>query len=371
VPVITEDAIRELASIRGEGAPVTSCYLDVDGRRLRRHQDVEQELDTLLRVARQRANGTQSVHEDLRRIESFVRAGIDRSRTRGLAFFSCSAGDVWRVVELPVPVRSRVIFNTVPALGQLEAAVQELTRFGVLLADRQRARMFVFEAGDLVERSERFHALGRDYDVRGEKERGDVSGHVDALAQQHLRAAADHAFTVFQERQYEHLWIGAPDEIAHELEQLVHPYLRDRLCGRVDVRPGASDEDVRRSALASEVEHERHKEAALVAKLRDAVGAGDRGVTGLPPVLAALAQHRIDHLLVSDGYSAPGWVCDGCGTLATKGPRCKACTGTMIELEDVVEEAVDRALAERSRVEVCRGNADLDVLGRIGALLRF
>jgi hypothetical protein len=43
----------------------------------------------------------------------------------------------------------------------------------------------------------------------------------------------------------------------------------------------------------------------------------------------------------------------------------------MIELEDVVEEAVDRALAERSRVEVCRGNADLDVLGRIGALLRF
>ena len=371
MPVITEDAIRELASIRGEGAPVTSCYLDVDGRRLRRHQDVEQELDTLLRPARQRANGTQSVHEDLRRIGSFVRAGIDRSRTRGLAFFACSAGDVWRVVELPVPVRSRVTFNSVPALGQLEAAVQELARVGVLLADKQRARMFVFEAGELVERSERFHALGRDYDSRGEKERGDVSGHVEALAQQHLRDAVEHAFAVYQERQYEHLWIGAPDEIAREVEQLVHPYLRERLCGRVDVRPGASDEDVRRATLASETDHERRKEAALVTKLRDAAGSGDRGVTGLAEVLAALAQHRIDHLIVSDGYSAPGWACDGCGTLATKGPRCKACDGTMTELEDVVEDAVDRALAERSRVEVCRGNADLDVLGRIGALLRF
>jgi peptide chain release factor subunit 1 len=371
VPVITEDAIRELASIRGEGAPVTSCYLDVDGRRLRRHQDVEQELDTLLRTARQRANGTQSVHEDLRRIESYVRAGIDRSRTRGLAFFSCSAEDVWQVVPLPVPVRSRVTFNTVPALGQLEAVVQELYRFGVLLADKQRARMFVFEQGELVERTERFDALPRDYDTRGEKERGDVSGHVEALANQHLRRAAERAFDVFQERQFEHLWIGAPDEIARALEALMHPYLRERLCGRVDVRPGASDDEVRRAGLASEAEHERRKEAALVARLRDAVGSGGRGVTGLPAVLAALAEHRIEHLLVSDGYSAPGWACDGCELLATKGPRCKACGGTMTELEDVVEEALDRALAERSRVEMCRGNADLDVLGRIGALLRF
>jgi peptide chain release factor subunit 1 len=371
VPVITEDAIRELASIRGEKAPVTSCYLDVDGRRLRRHQDVEQELDMLLRRARRRANGTASVHDDLRRIESFVRAGIDRSRTRGLAFFSCSADQIWRVVPLPVPVRSRVVINTVPALGQLEAVVQELNRFGVLLADKQRARMFVFEMGELIDRSEQFDALPRDYDSRGEKERGDVSGHVDALAHLHLRRAADVAFAVYQEQQFEHLCIGAPDEIASELEQLLHPYLRERLCGRIDVQPGASNDDVGRAAIAVEAEQERRNEAALVGRLRDAVGSRRRGVAGLDPVLTALAHNRVEHLLLSDGYSAPGWACGECGTLASKGPRCKACRGTMIELEDVVEEAVDRALAQRCRVEVCRGNADLDVLGRIGALLRF
>ena len=42
--VISEAAIRELAGIRGGVAPITSCYLDVDGRRLVRHQDVEHEL---------------------------------------------------------------------------------------------------------------------------------------------------------------------------------------------------------------------------------------------------------------------------------------------------------------------------------------
>ena len=40
-------------------------------------------------------------------------------------------------------------------------------------------------------------------------------------------------------------------------------------------------------------------------------------------------------------------------------------------VDDVVEEAIEAALAQSCRVEVCRDNADLDVLGRVGALLRF
>ena len=33
MPLIAEAAVRSLASFKGEDAPVTSCYLDVDGRR--------------------------------------------------------------------------------------------------------------------------------------------------------------------------------------------------------------------------------------------------------------------------------------------------------------------------------------------------
>ena len=43
----------------------------------------------------------------------------------------------------------------------------------------------------------------------------------------------------------------------------------------------------------------------------------------------------------------------------------------MEQAEDVVEEAVHEALNQSCHLEVCRDNADLDVLGRIGALLRF
>src|SRR3546814_13331144 len=75
----------------------------------------------MLRSARQRANGHRSVHEDIDRIESFVRGGLDRKSMRGLAIFASSATDLWTVIELPVPVRSHLVINHAPAVGQLES----------------------------------------------------------------------------------------------------------------------------------------------------------------------------------------------------------------------------------------------------------
>ena len=43
----------------------------------------------------------------------------------------------------------------------------------------------------------------------------------------------------------------------------------------------------------------------------------------------------------------------------------------MEPLDDVVEDAVEDALASGIKVDICVGNADLDVLGRVGALLRY
>lgn len=370
---INEDAIRELAAFRGQDAPVTSIYLDVDGRRFVRHQDYEHELDLLLKTARDKADGVASVTDDLRKIDEYVRAGFDRSTTRGLAFFACSAHDLFEVVALPVPVRNTVNINAVPAVGQLELFVQDYNRFGVLLVDKQRARMLVFEFGELTDHSELFEALPRDYDTRGQHDQGydRERHHVDELAAQHVRHAAQVAFHVFQERGFEHFTIGAPDALASDLEAHLHQYLRDRLVGRINVAATAGLDDIRRAALELETEVDRREEAELVAKLRDAVGAGQKGVADLEPVLRALGEHRVERLVVSDGFVVSGWRCPSCQALATIGRSCPVCNADMEPLDDVVEEAVEDALAKGVRVDICVDNADLDVLGRIGALLRY
>ncbi|MBA2282972.1 MAG: hypothetical protein H0W25_17320 [Acidimicrobiia bacterium] len=371
-PSALEDTVRRLAGFNAALAPVTTCYLDVDGRRLPRHADVERRLTTVLRDGRQRLNGMAddpSVRDDLRRIEDWVRAGFDRSRTRGLAIFSCAAEGLFEVAALPFPVRNRLVVNSAPAIGQLESILQDHEPIAVLLADRQRARLLVFALGELTDRTELVEPLPKG--DAGHADRGDLAGAAEAEVHHHLRHAADLAWRVFQDRPFSHLAIGAPDAIAGELEALLHPYLRDRLCGRAGVPVGAGLVEIRDNAIEIERAVDRRREGDLVEKLRDAAHSGGRGVVGLAATLAALNERRVETLLVSDGYEEEGWRCPTSGALAAVGPTSPVTGERMERVDDVMVDAIDLALATRCRVEVCVDNADLDVLGRIGALLRF
>ncbi len=369
MPAITEDQIRTLAAIRSDAPAVTTCYLDVDGSRYVRPADYERVLDQLVR--RVRGNGvSDTVERDLRRIEDAVKSGFDRSRVRGVALFASDELDLWQVIELPVPVRSELVVNTAPAVGQLEAVVQQATSIGVLAVDRQHARIFVYRLGELLEKAETDSEGARDYDTTGEHDRGGVHDHRDELHHQHVRTAAALAWSVHQRHPFDHVVIAASDKVVTQLERDLHPYLRERLHRRLGVEPSASDAEIRAAVLAAATRIEIEREAQLVDELRAAVAAKGRGVAGISPVLAALSEQRVERLLVSDGYAESGWHCLSCGRLAMVGRLCD-CGAEMEHLDDVVEHAVDEALAQSCRVDVCIDNADLDVMGRIGALLRY
>lgn len=367
VPVISEDAIRSLAAVRSDGS-VTSCYLDVDGSRYVREADYERVFDSM--VKRARSNGSAAPPaDDLERIESLVRGGFDRSRVRGVAVFSSVTDDLWKVIELPVPVRSQLVVNAAPAVGQLEVVVQQSVTIGVLTADKAHARVFVYELDELIEHDEVTDDLGRDYDTVGEHDRGGVDDHRQELEHQHLRHAAKLLWSAYQKQGFDHVVIAAPEQMLGELQDELHPYLRERFRGQLPVEPSASPSTIRDAVLQMEEQIERERVHAAVEELRGSLGA-DKAVAGLADVLDALTDRRVDRLLVSDGYAAEGWECSTCERLAAVGRECR-CGDEMHPVDDVVAHAVDLALTQSCSVDVCRADADLDVLGRIGALLRY
>jgi peptide chain release factor subunit 1 len=370
VPAITEDDIRALAAARSNGSLITSCYLDVDGRRYVRPADYERSLEAMVRRVRRRPEFDEVVDHDLERIAERVTEGFDRSTTRGVAVFACDAQDLFVVHELPVSVRNELVVNPTAAVGQLEAVLQHSEKLAVLAADKQHARVFVYCLGELVEHTERTDDIGRDYDTVGVHDRGGVAEHREELEHQHLRHALDLLWSVYQSEGFDHLVLAASDGVASELEKGLHPYLAERLRGRLELAANASEPEIREAALDAERSIESEREAALVDELRDAVQGGGRAVQGLDAVLDALADRRAERLLVSDGYSVEGWRCPACDRLATVGRECR-CGTEMTHVADVVEEAVEAALVQSCRVDVCIGNADLDVLGRIGAFLRY
>ncbi|MDQ6728404.1 MAG: hypothetical protein M3066_19910 [Actinomycetota bacterium] len=370
---ISESEIRDLAGFKGEQAPVTSLYLDVDGRRRIRAQDYEAALERMIKPVRdeQHQAGHGSVCADLTRMEAHVKAGVDRSCIRGLALFACSAQDFWRVVELAVPVRDRLVVNHTPYVRELEAVVARHERFAVLLADRQQARLFLFHQGELLEKLEHVEPLPRHDDDGGQMGKDQVADHTATAAQRHLRHAAQAAFGFWQEQGFDHLVLAGPEEIAGELERELHPYLRERLAASVPMAAHARDDEIARAARDVEEKVEQDRDATAVDRLRQGLGAGTGAVAGLDPVLDALVARRVDTVLISEGFEAPGWRCPGCAWVGTLGRRCPLCGEEMDQVSDVVEEAVEDALAQACRVRICRDNADLDVLGRVGALLRY
>jgi peptide subunit release factor 1 (eRF1) len=372
MPVITETAIRELAAFRSTGSPVVSCYLDVDGRRQVRPQDYEHRLDSLLREAA--AHDRRASQADLDVISTFVRNGFKRSGVRGMAMFSCVEAGFWQVIALPVPVSNALIINHSPSVEPLEHLVHELEPLGILLVDRQRARMFVYQFGELLERAELFEELPRDYDSRDEASRGSrerEQHHTDELVAQHLRHSAEVAFRLLRDRGFAHLTVGGTDDIHAATVASLHPYLRERLTHRIHLSVGASEKEICAAALEIEQRLESEKEARLVTQLRDSIGSHSKGVAGLLDTMTALNDRRVASLLVSDGFVESGWRCPDCGSLARKGPTCRVDGAEMIHHDDIIHEMVDIALRTSCAVEVCVGNADLDVLGRIGALLRY
>lgn len=361
------DTIRTLARMDSGGAPVVSLYLDVDGSRRVRPGDYQRQFEKLVSHAKAAAAGAA---EDLERIQAYVKGGLDRSGIRGLAIFSCSEAGLWEVINLPVPVRDQLVINQSPQLAQLELLAEQHARFAVLLADRQRARVLVVQMGEIVRSEERFDALPRHEDDGGDWDRDHVHHHQAAAAQRHLRRAATLAFSVFQDDGFDHLILGTPEEMVSELRHELHAYLRDRVAAARPIPLAARDDEVRQVVQEVEEELRRSQETAVVGELREGLATG-KAVAGLAPVLASLVERRVATLVVSTGFAAAGWRCPACDHLAGVGRRCPVCPADMDQVDDVVEEALGLTLSHGGRVVSCRDNADLDVLGRIGALLRY
>ena len=322
---IDESRIRDLAGFKGEDAPVTSVYLDVDGRRRIRARDVELALERMVRPVREPRAGSQSVLADLKRIEDHVKGGIDRSRVRGLAFFACSAHDFWEVVELAVPVRDRVVVNHTPYVRELEAVVAQHQRFAVLLADRQRARLFLFQQGELLDQQEQLDLLPRHDDDGGQMGKDQVAGHTAAAAHRHLKHAAAAAFALHQEQGFDHLVLCGPDDVTAELERELHAYLRERIAGRVHLavprqRRGDPPGGRGRRGRPWSGRGRRRSSTGCARQWAPAT----TGVAGLQQVLDALVARRVDTLIVSEGFEAPGWRCPACAWVGIARPALPA-----------------------------------------------
>jgi peptide chain release factor subunit 1 len=375
--VLSAELVRNLVRWRGGGNPVISLYLNVDGRDHVRAEDYFQRLESLIREA----HIDSSLDDDVERIRRFVRTDFERGSNRGLAIYSAGT-ELWSVVALPHPVDDHLIVNSSPHVRVLENMIYDNQATGVLLTDKQRARILVIELGKVSVREEVVDPLPRHDDDGGDWRKDHVKNHSETFAKQHLRNAAQAMFEIYKQHPFEYLVLGVAEESKPELVRHLHAYLRPKLAGRMHIGINASDEEVIEASRELVKNKRQAMESEFVERLRAGLpndsttgvateSEASNSVAGLDHTLKAIFEKRVETLLVSEGFVAEGWRCHDCNYIATLGRKCAMCGSEMSLVDDVIEEAVEDALSQNCQVEFCRSNADLDVMGQIGALLRF
>ena len=109
---------------------------------------------------------------------------------------------------------------------------------------------------------------------------------------------------------------------------------------------------------------ERIEEATTLQRIQRELAHGGLAVAGSEAVTACLVQSRVDILVMSDQYQAPGYRCKNCGALITPeaaSERCIYCGGELEEVE-LSEAMVEAAELTGAEVEIVPHNEQIERL---------
>src|SRR5215212_8901538 len=239
---ITRGRLRRLAELRPERGLVLSVFFNLDPSEFATPGARATEVNSVVTAAAHKVEELEGLEHDERLA---LRADVDRVRevlqhsdvatsgTHGLAVFACGPVDLLEVVRLPHPIESRAIVDDHPCV---EPLVRNGTgeRWCVLLVNRRTARIFIGAADGLEETDRIEDDVHRQHDQGGWSQARYQRG-IEKEKDDHLLHAAEVAFQLYKRVGFDHLLVGAPEETVHELEEKLHPYLRERIAGRVEL----------------------------------------------------------------------------------------------------------------------------------------
>jgi peptide chain release factor subunit 1 len=298
---------------------------------------------------------------------------------RSAAVFSCAPQNFFRAYPLALPVRDWLRIDTHAIVKPLVDLVDAYGGYGVVLVDKQGARLFSIHMGELREQQGilgetiKHTKHGGASAVPGR--RGGVSGqtgHEDAVIERNMKDDVEFAVHFFEESRVRRVLIGGTDDNVAKFRSLLPKAWQSLVMGTFPMSMAASATEVVDKAIQVGLEAERHREARLIDTAITSAAKGSGGAVGLEEILKAVRDGRVLTLLIEDGFREPGYRCTTCGYLTTvKLENCPFCSGTFEEIPDAVELGIHSVLHAGGDVEIVHGSQALQNNGNIAALLRY
>ena len=278
-------------------------------------------------------------------------------------------------IELSFPVS--IHWRRGAFLRPVVEAMDEHERYGVVLTDNQRARLFTVVMGELTEHEDLFSETGQRTRSLGADQMRSQKRH-DQRHQEEMAAHAKRVIDALHDlalrQPYDRLIVGGTPKAAGQLVRLLPTRLRGKLVDTVSMRVGGSQKEVLNKILAVQQRMERDRETEIVQGVQAELHDRGKAVAGFAAVLDAVNQGRVWTLIYGKGYTNKAGECGSCDAYSphAKGP-CVYCGEDVHPLPQCIDRLSQSVVEMGGRVEVVDGDAKkkLEKPGGIAAMLRY
>lgn len=317
------------------------------------------------------------LEEDIEAVERYMNTEYDWSG-RGIAIFSCAKNDFFRAYPLAIPVHDMVQAGDFPSIKPLANLLENYGGYGVVLVDKQGARLFSFHLGELQEQegvlgdSVKRMKRGGASSMGGRRGGGGKARAMDETIERNMRDAAEFAVDFFEENDVRRVLIGGTDDNVALFRGLLPKAWQSLVVGTFAISMSASHAEVHAKALEIGQQADRKREMHILETLITNAAKGQGAVIGLEESLTAIAGGRVKTLVLVEDFHQPGFFCRDCGILTTTpSETCNGCGEVVDSVTDVVEAAIAATLRSGGEVEVIHHAEALAGEKKIGAILRY
>jgi peptide chain release factor subunit 1 len=373
--MITPEAIKRILHLDGQGLPIVSMYVRIPtdpGEREALHTHVHSLVSDIRTMAKNKSIDRDvrlSLRGDLDRIE--LAFGGVKWRPGSVALFSCSGRGVYEEVQLPRAVHERVVVDETPWARPMLAVLDEYRRCCVVVVDAALSQLWELYQDELREvRTIRDPGPSKPGYAYGFSEHT-LHNRVRDLEKRHYRRTVSMLEDLFRTDGYDVLAVGGhPHEVPGFVEFLPRE-LRDRVAGTFVVDSStATRADIREHADKVLEGYERGEERRLVADALAREAAGGLAAVGLSRCLWAGSVGAVSSLLVQEGATVPGVICDDSGWLGSSGETCPVCGKPVRQTPDILDELVQVVIDESGSIEHVAADTELKY-HLVAAELRF
>lgn len=378
--MISYDDIRQLQQYQsGPDSHILSLYVNVDqSNAANLNRGFETKIDSLFRELAEDLSSNEAVRQrfdaECQRVRRFLREYTPKGEA--LVLFSNSGRNVWWQRDLRVEVPSGLRFSTTPWLRPLIEVIEELGRFGVVLIDKQRARIFVVDPSGIEQQKEIESEVPNKHATTGTDHiwsQTQMDRDHDMHVQRHAKRVADELGSIVEPMKLNRMVVGGPVEATSVFIGALPKRIQQMIVGTISTPVDASHDRLVAELTAVRERTELQDESRIVEAVVTAAMKADRAVLGVADTLAAIQEGRVYRMVVARDFRVAGKECGGCHILLADGDQqCSFCGGELQTVPDLINRAAHRVLDMGGKVQRVSGEAAAKLAdARIGAVLRF